>query len=174
MGNRLPQSPPVLPDDPTSESLRDLPTLAAPPALWDEVRRRADRSLRTRRRRVPLALAAGAMLVGVAASLFVALRSQAPALDATTPGEIAVLLERSQRLEASRRGGPSLPPTSTEWLLRARIGGIDASLNDQLLHRAASAPQSRERLLRERIELMESLHYIEQDRQRELVRQALF
>ena len=170
----LPQSPPVLPDDPTSVSLRELPTLTAPPGSWDEVRRRADSSQRARRRRLPLALAAGAVLVGVAATLFLALPSPAPGFEATPPGETAALLERSQRLEASRSTALSLPPTSTEWLLRARIGGIDASLNDELLHQTTSAPESRERLLRERVELMESLHYLEQYRQRELVRQAVF
>lgn len=173
MSDRCPQPSAVLPDQSLHDELRELPNLAAPPAIWDKVRERSDRAMRRRRRRVPLALAASA-LVGAAAILFLAAPWQGPSVDAARTGDIAALLERSQRLEASRGAMPLLPPTNTEWLLHARIGGIDASLNDQLLHEAAFSLKNRERLLRERVDLMESLTHIEEYRQREWRRQAVF
>ena len=173
MGDRCPQPSAVLPDQSLHDELRDLPNLAAPPAIWDKVQERSDRAMRRRRHRVPLALAAS-VLVGVAAVLFLTAPWQGSNADAVRTGDIAALLERSQRLEASRGTMQLLPPTNTEWLLHARIGGIDASLNDQLLHEAASSLKNRERLLRERVDLMESLTHFEEYRQRELLRQAVF
>ena len=125
------------------------------------------------RRRVHLALAACTLLFGALAALLLGVRPESSGVDAVGASEVAVLLERSRRLEA-RRTPPMLPPSGAERLLRARIGGIDASLNDQLLQETASVAERRERLLRERVELMESLMYIERDRQRELVHQAVF
>ena len=173
MSDRCPQPSAVLPDESLRDELRDLPNLAAPPAIWNKVRERSDRALRRHRRRAPLALAASA-LAGVAAILLLALPWQDSSVDAARAGDIAALLERSQRLEAGHRAMRLLPPTDTERLLQARIGGIDASLNDQLLHEAASSLQNRERLLRERVDLMESLMHIEEYRQRELLHQAVF
>ena len=179
------QLPPVRPesaDGPAAEALgdalRELPTIAAPAAIWPDVRARVDQAARqssaTRlRRRMPAALAASVLMLGVAAALLLAARPESGRVNAVHASAVATLLERSQRLEAHRRL-PMLPPSGAERLLRARIGGIDASLNDQLLQETAGVAERRERLLRERVELMESLMYIERDRRRELVHQAVF
>ena len=181
MSDRYPLSPPARPDDSNAaavealrDELRELPNLAAPPAVWTNVIACVDRAARRRRRRLPVALAASALLACTATIAFLASSPQAPSVNAAPASELAALLEHSRRLEEGRRAIPPLPPSGTELVLRARIGGIDASLNDQLLQEATLSFDRRERLLRERVDLMESLMHIERDRHRELVRQAVF
>ena len=117
-----------------------------------------------------MALAASVLL---AASVGLALALRFP-VRASAGDVLPTLLERSQLAEEMRRHAMALPVSSdTERILRARIGGIDASLN-QLLRQESQGTASRDRLLRERVDLMESLVYIERNRREALVRQVLF
>ena len=93
-------------------------------------------------------------------------------IEAAQP-DIATLLERSALVEAQRRAMPAVfAPSGVERVLQVRIGGIDAELNEQLLRGAD--PNVRRALLRERVELMEDLRYVESYRRDELFRQAMF
>ena len=171
-------------------ALRALPELPVPPQIWLRVRQRtaSDNAsantvpARRKRRIVPLALAAGVLLFAAATALLRVPHSASLPRAESEPGyarvaesdiELQALLAQAQRLEAARhRSLAVLVPTDAERLLRARIGGIDASLNNHLLD--ASGSDSRKQLLRQRVQLMESLLHIERNRQREFVRQAAF
>lgn len=153
------------------EALNALPELVAPDRLWDEVRRRIDASpgKRTRHRFVPFAVAASVL---VAAALGLRLGGL-PVDQGTNDTGIAALLDRSRAVEAERRATPIvLAPSGVERVLQARIGGIDALLNEQLLN--GTDPGARQVLLRERVELMEDLRHIEHYRHNELFQQAVF
>ena len=195
MNQQLPPSPPArldahlasLPpaDSPETvalnESLHALPDLQAPESIWPAVRERIDSSRIERRRsgrwQMPAALAAGVML---ALSIGLTLRSPAPPSPSAAL-ELPTLIERSQLAERRRRAVALPASTGTEHILRARIGGIDASLNRMLWQEAAGrtgaagavGTERRNRLLRERVDLLESLRHIEQDRREALYRQAL-
>ena len=160
--------------DELREELRALPTLAAPDGLWENVRSRTDGAPRPRWR-APLALAASALLIATAATLFFAAGEDPPAMRSHA-GEVAALMERSRRLEDRRRAAPALLPSVAEQAIRARIGGIDAALNEQMLRAAGRgvADGQRARLLRERVDMMESLVRIEDHQRRELVHQVMF
>ena len=159
------------------EELQALPELAPPPHLWQAIRARtAAMSERVgagrprRSRFAPLALAAG-VFATAAVAVFVVL---SPGDRGAEEFDMTALLERSRAVEAERRSMmPALfAPSNVERVLRVRIGGIDASFNEQLLRGAD--PQARQALLRERVELMEDLKNLERYRQSELVRQAVF
>ncbi len=156
--------------------LQALPELAPPPHLWQAIRARtaamSDRvgTGRPRKSRfAPLALAAS-VFATAAIAVFVVL---SPGDRGAEEFDLTALLERSRAVEAERRSMPALfAPSNVERVLQVRIGGIDASLNEQLLRGAD--PQARQALLRERVELMEDLKKLERYRQSELVRQAVF
>ena len=180
------------------EALQALPDLPVPPQVWRRIQQRT-RNIGTRadakatmpsnrsskRRVAPLALAASVLLIAAATTLLVLPRSAPARLDAErndTPllaggasnNELEALLAQSRRLEADRNNAVAVVlSTDAERLLRARIGGIDAALNGKLLD-ANVVASSRTQLLRERVELMESLLQIERNGQREFVRQAVF
>ena len=168
--------------DALDAELRALPELDAPADLWQRIRVRTDaadttqrvarRRALTRRWQAPLAVAASVLVV-CALALHVSLR-QPPGPSATVDdGDLEALLERSRLIEARRRSLPVLvAPTGGERVLRARIGDIDVSLNHLLLD--DNNPQARQRLLQQRVDLLESLMHIEQHRQHELVRHAVF
>lgn len=184
LDQRLASLPPA--DSPEAvelnEALRALPDFQAPASIWPAVRRRVDSKRPAAAHwQLPLALAASVMVLGVGLTLL--LRSPSPV--PITVKAVPMLVERSPLAEL-RRGAVALPAsTGTEQVLRARIGGIDASLNRMLWQEAAERPgatvavsaagmEGRSRLLRERAALLESLRHIEQDRREELFRQALF
>ena len=158
------------------EELRALPALAPPPHLWQDIRARtaamSDRvgAGRPRNSRfAPLALAAS-VFATAAIAVFVVL---SPADRGAEKFDMTALLERSRAVEAERRSMPALfAPSNVERVLRVRIGGLDASFNEQLLRGAD--PEARQALLLERIELMEDLKNLERYRHSELVRQAVF
>ena len=158
------------------EELRALPELAPPPHLWQDIRARTtakpDRvgAGRPRKSRfAPLTLAAG-VFATAAIAVFVVLSPGERGAEAI---DMTALLERSRAVEAERRSMPAMfAPSNVERVLRVRIGGIDASFNEQLLRGAD--PEARQALLRERIELMEDLKTLERYRHSELVRQVVF
>ena len=172
--------------------LRALPDVAAPASVWQGVRERVDagasatRSTRPPRsawrRFAPMAVAAS-LVLGALATLMVVATWPPEAQPREVAAAPADLLAYSKRLESWRGVAPvGYPSTAAERVLRARIGGIDASLNQRLLGdeliqvpaAATSADNERQRLLRERVELLESLMHIERYRQRELVHEAVF
>ena len=181
------------------EALQALPDLPVPPQVWRRIQQRTrnagtsadakatmpNRNRNSKRRVAPLALAASVLLIATATTLLVLPRSAPARLDAErndTPllaggapnNELEALLAQSRRLEADRNNAVAVVlSTDAERLLRARIGGIDAALNGKLLD-ANVVASSRTQLLRERVELMESLLQIERNGQREFVRQAVF
>ena len=152
--------------------LRKLPELEAPAHIWDDVQARSLPAAAPHRRRRLVSIALAASVFAVAATaVFMA---HAPDRE-TADVDIAALFERSRAAEAARRATPVVfasGPSDVERVLRVRIGGLDASLNDQLLRGAN--PDSRQALLRERVELMENLTTIERYRHSELVRQAVY
>jgi len=171
--------------------LRALPELQAPPRLFERVRERLDEdggepapARAKHRRAIPLAVAASVVVLAVA-GLFTWRANVGPAevlvvqtdrADSETPvaAKIEALMERSRALEERRRASLVFDaPTAPEQLLRARIGGIDAALNDQLLKDNVELAE-RESLLRDRVELMNTLANIEGHRQRAYVQQVAF
>ena len=158
------------PSESVAEALRGLPDLATPERVWANVRERLDAPARPASRRlVPWAAAASA-LVAVAAGILVA---RWPTTSEPGEADIAALFERSRLVEAERRATPVvLAPSGVERLLQVRIGGIDALLNEQLLH--GPEPTARQALLEERVELLEDLRHIERYRQGELYRLAAY
>lgn len=185
LDERLASLPPA--DSPEAvvlnESLRALPDLHAPERIWPAVRKRIDFGRSEHRSamrwQMPAALAAGVMLV-LSIGLTLVLRSPAPPPPSAAL-ELPTLIQRSQLAELRRRAVALPASTGTEQILRARIGGIDASLNRMLWQEAAGrtgaaaaiGTERRNRLLRERVDLLESLRHIEQDRREALYRQAL-
>ena len=87
---------------------------------------------------------------------------------------IEALMERSRLAEKRRREVLAFySPSGPEGLLREHIGGIDATLNEQMFT-GEIEPQTRQALLRDRVELMANLTDIERYRQHEFVRQVSF
>jgi hypothetical protein len=152
--------------------LRGLPELSPPPRVWQRISARAGAPLHPKRRRhAPLALAAS-LFAATAATVFflVAPRPESPA---APEADLAALLAESRAIEARRRQVPFvLAPSDVERVLQVHIGGIDASLNQQL--REGADAEARQALLKERIELMESLEQVESYRQREFFHQVVF
>ena len=116
----------------------------------------------------PVSLAASVLIGAAALWLAVGVEPDRNMVDA----DIAALLERSRTVEAARRAGPALLPSNVEQVILARIGGVDARLNDQLVRNVD--PGERHALMRERVALMEGLHDIERYRVNELVHLATF
>ena len=168
-----PPSPEEESDQPPAQlaaALQALPPLSAPPQIWQRVllATAARRVRATRRRRAALALAAS-LVLALGAVLLHGWRDDgtpvAPAPD------VATLMAQSPRPEANRYAPPWLPADGPAHLVRARIGGLDAVLNQQLLQGEESDRAVR---LRERAALMESLLHLEQHRQRAFVQQAVY
>lgn len=158
------------PSDHVADALRGLPELATPERVWANVRDRLDAPARSVRRPLVRWAVAASALVAVAAGVLVA---RWPTSEPGGDADIAALFERSRLVEAERRATPVvLAPSGVERVLQVRIGGIDALLNEQLLH--GTAPTARQALLEERVELLEDLRHIERYRQGELYRLAAF
>lgn len=166
--------------------LRALPELEAPGTLWRSVEKRLDRSGRPQRRFFRPAFAAGAAAAALAAVVLLTGRDPAPAphgvpdAPATEP-LVAELMERSRLAETRRRTLPiidakRLPAVQgmeARRLLAERIAAVDASLN-RLATNGPAEPMERERLWRERVELMDTLVRAEQVQREELIRRAVY
>ena len=174
--------------------LRALPELEAPGELWENVRERLDGEAgspipRTRYSQAPMALAASLAIVAVAV-VFVSLHLSSGDNESAV-GEVAsanvstheppeyadiieTLMEQSRQAEERRRAVLAFYwPSAPERTLREQIGGIDAALNEQMFT-GKIEPESREALLRDRVNLMADLTDIERYRQHEFVRQVSF
>lgn len=178
--------------------LRALPELEAPAGLWQHIQTRMDedgtaRTASPRRwsRQAPMAAAAGIALVAIATvvAFHFAPRDNAPVGKSEIAGDDAIrpvaepfdhtasierLMEQSRLAEQRRRAVLAFySPSAPERLLRAHIGGIDAALNEQIFA-GEIEPQSREALLRNRVDLMADLTDIERYRQHEFVQRVSF
>ena len=148
--------------------LQALPPLPAPADVWQRVVQAAAARRVQRRRQVALALAAGVAVVLAAGALVYQPDAAPPSARAP---EIAALPVPAQRPAANRHAMLQLPAAAgAEHLVRARIGGLDATLNRRLLEGEVA---SRPALLRQRAALMESLAHLEQHRQQAIV-QAVY
>ena len=189
-------SPTALQVDALGNELRALPELKAPNGLWERVRDRLDDAGAPRPqgrwvRQASMAFAAGVAVIAAAAILVsVDLSSgdiepvgNTGIADNRTPpvsgsldhlASIEALMEQSRLAEERRRAVLSFySPSGPEQVLRAHIGGIDAALNEQMFA-GAIEPESREALLRDRVDLIADLTDIERYRQHEFVRQVSF
>ena len=167
--------------------LRALPELEAPGTLWRSVESRLDEMGRPRRRFFRPAFAAAATVAALAAAVLLTERNSEPAphpvADAAGPEAlVAELMQRSRLAETRRRTLPMIgePPqvasvggTEARRLLAARIAAVDASLN-RLATAGPADPAERERLWRERAELMDTLMRAEQVQREEYFRRAVF
>lgn len=198
--------------------LRNLPELEAPGELWERIRGRLDEVAEVgaaddeggarspspwrRHRQMPMAAAASAALVALAAVLVTVNLSTDPVVGSEGPDTarhdagrvhpiadiepqpetapsfdqaiIDALLKQSRQAEQRRRAVLAFySPSAPERLIRAHIGGIDAALNEQMFA-GEIEPKSREALLRDRVDLMADLTDIERFRQHEFVRQVSF
>ena len=149
--------------------LRGLPELSPPRRVWQRVEARATTPLRPRYARLAVAASLFAATAAVVLGVVQPRRETAPAAEP----DLAALLAESRAIEARRRQTPVLfAPSDVERILQVHIGGIDASLNQHFLEGAGA--QARQALLKERIELMESLEQVESYRQREFFHQVVF
>lgn len=195
MNNRQRPRPSARPDGRAEPTARDIETLgeelralgefATPAGIYDRIRQRLDtepvpESRRSRRMTTPIAMAASVAALAVA-TVFVWRSTEQPddppvvrmGWDEEQVGALADLMERARLAEERRPLVVLNSPTGPERLLRARIGGIDAALNDQLLNDRVELPE-RQALLRDRVELMNTLADIERYRHHEFVRQVAF
>ena len=193
MNNRQRPRPPARPDGRAEPTARDIEMLGdelqalaefeAPAGTYDRIRQRLDTEEVPRgspRMATPIAMAASVVALAVAAG-FVWRSSEQPVdppvaqpgWDEEQAAALADLMERSRLAEERRPRVVLDSPTGPERLLRARIGGIDAALNEQLLDDRIELPE-REALLRDRVELMNTLADIERYRHHEFVRQVAF
>ncbi|MYD98841.1 MAG: hypothetical protein F4X98_15840 [Gammaproteobacteria bacterium] len=167
------------------DELRALADLEAPAGTYDRIRQRLDtepvpESRGSRRMTTPIAMAASVAALAVA-TVFVWRSSEQPDNSLVAQSgwneehlaALADLMERSRLAEERRPLIVVDSPTGPERLLRARIGGIDAALNEQLLEDRVELLE-REALLRNRVELMNTLADIERYRHHEFVRQVAF
>lgn len=168
------------------DELRALADFEAPVGAYERIRQRLGTeavpgSRGSRRGATPIALAAGVAILAVAA-VFVWRSTGQPDDsrgvqtgwdEAQQAAALADLMARSRLAEERRPLVLLDSPTGPERLLRARIGGIDAALNDQLLDDPVELPV-RQALLRDRVELMNTLADIERYRHHEFVRQVAF
>ena len=169
--------------------LRALPELEAPGTVWRTIEKRLDSVHRPQRWHAGYGLAAGAAAAALIAAILLIDRNPAPAPQrvagaAAPEALVAELMERSRLAESRRRALPAmLPEIEDVWvapvpgiearrLLAARIAAVDASLN-----RLAAAPPAdaaeRERLWRERAELMDTLMRAEQVQREDYFRRAV-
>ena len=195
MNNRQRPRPSARPDGRAEPTARDIETLGdelralgdfeAPAVIYDRIRQRLDTepvpaSRGSRRVATPIAMAASVAALAVA-MVFVWRGSEQPDDPLVRqPGwseehlaALVDLMERSRLAEERRPLVMLDSPTGPERLLRARIGGIDAALNDQLLNDRVELPE-RQALLRDRVELMNTLADIERYRHHEFVHQVAF
>ena len=161
-----PEAEAALPPE-LAAQLQALPPLPAPADTWHRVVQAAATRRVRRRRQTALALAAGVAVVLAAGALVYQPDAVPPG---TRPAEVAALPVPAQRPAASRPAVLRLPAAGAEHLVRARIGGLDATLNRRLLEGEVA---SRPALLRQRAALMESLAHLEQHRQQAIV-QAVY
>lgn len=166
--------------------LRALPELEAPREVWRVVEERLGAAERER----PYlwrALAATVAAASLTAVVLLYGRDWGPAPHEAAPAavpadgvSVAAFMERSRLAETRRRGLPvvrggtmsPLPGVEARRLLAARIASVDASLN-RLAGTAADDPGARERLWRERAELMDTLARAEQVQREALIRYAV-
>ncbi|MXY55382.1 MAG: hypothetical protein F4029_13595 [Gammaproteobacteria bacterium] len=180
-----------------ASELRALPELEPPGELWERIQGRLDEERATRSSwpwrwsgQTPVAAAASVAMIAVAAVLVLIHLSNGSNGDAEPAGDeglaqqvnapldhhalIAALMEQSRQAEQRRRAVLAFySPSAPEQVLRAHIGGIDAALNEQMFA-GEIAPEFREALLRDRVDLMADLTDIERFRQHEFVRQVSF
>ena len=190
-------------DDPRVEAvqreLRELPALHPPAEVWSRIESNLDSrgsssraSPATSARFARLALAASVAMVTTMAVFFAFDDSigedgfdvpNTPWVSNGVPSaEIAHLLERSRNAETLRRSYPTGarlvadqagPDAYAPRILRTRIADVDATLNRMAMNEGLTA-EERERLLRRRVELMESLVRIEQERLKASLRQVTY
>ena len=195
MNNRQRPRPLARPDgraEPTArdieaigDELRALADFEAPAGTYDRIRQRLDTeavpaSRGWPRRATPIAVAASVAALALAA-VFAWWSTEQPDDPLVTQSgwneehlaALADLMERSRLAEERRPLVVLDSPTGPERLLRARIGDIDAALNEQLLDDRVELPV-RQALLRDRVELMNTLADIERYRHHEFVRQVAF
>ena len=179
--------------------LRDLPALNPPADVWARIQTELDAADDTKKSRsaVPakyarLALAASVAMVTTMGVFFTFNSSvdedgldlpRSPFVVNEVPSaEIAHLLERSRNAERRRRSVPTgvrlvadraLPDAYAPRILRTRIADVDATMN-RLAMSGALTLEERERLLRRRVELMESLVRIEQERLKASLQQVTY
>ena len=197
MSERRPQTPARRNDadiDALGRELNALPQLEPPPDLWRRLRGRLDEDAKTPQRRIArTALAAGVGAVAVSAAVvFLGLSGtdtvpgsdasvarhvepQEPSPDDAYLAAVEALLEQSRRAERHRRAVLAFySPTATpERILRHRIGGIDAALNEQLFVGEVDRG-SRQALLRDRVALMADLTDIERYRQHQFIQRVSY
>ena len=165
--------------------LRALPELEAPATIWQAIEKRLDAAGRPERPFPKRALAAGAAAAALTAVVILFDRNPAPAphqvAGAVAPEAlVAELMERSRLAETRRRTLPvmegarvaSVQGMEARRLLSARIASVDASLN-RLDTVGPADPVERERLWRERVELMDTLMRAEQVQREEFIRLAV-
>ena len=177
--------------DAIQRELRELPALRPPAAVWSRVAAEVGSTPPSTAQASParfarLALAASVAMVTTMAVFFAfdgslegegAQTANSPWVANGVPSaEIAHLLERSRNAETIRRSFPpnaqlvadqSVPDAYAPRILRGRIADVDATMNRLAVTDGMSAgefAEQRERLLRRRVELMESLVEIEQER----------
>ncbi len=190
-------------DDPRVEAvqreLRKLPALHPPAQVWSRIEANLDSrdgsskaSPATPARFARLALAASVAMVTTMAVFFAFDDSidengfgvpNTPWVSNGVPSaEIAHLLERSRNAETLRRSFPTGarlvadragPDAYAPRILRTRIADVDATLNRLAMGEGLTA-EERERLLRRRVELMESLVQIEQERLKASLRRVTY
>lgn len=176
---------PTAPDiEALGDELRALADFEAPAGIYDRIRQRLDTEpvpeSRGSRRMTPIAMAVSVAALAVA-TVFVWRSSDQPddslvAQSGWNEEHVAALADLMERSRLAEERRPLIvvdSPTGPERLLRARIGGIDAALNEQLLEDRVELPE-REALLRNRVELMNTLADIERYRHHEFVRQVAF
>lgn len=178
--------------------LRDLPALHPPAEVWSRIEANLDEKAPSKSspaspaRFARLALAASVAMVTTMAVFFAFDDSidedgfdvpNTPWISNGLPSaEIAHLLERSRNAENLRRSFPTgarlvadqaVPDAYAPRILRTRIADVDATLNRLAMSEGLTA-EERERLLRRRVELMESLVRIEQERLNASLRQVTY
>lgn len=145
-----------------------LPDLEPPASVWQAVLAASDEDRRRWYEKRPLALAAS-VFVAAALSMFVIDPFGSQAGSAQTSS----LMQQSQLLEGRLQTMPVSVYEGTGTVLRHRIGDVDRSLN-RLYADRADDPLERERLLRQRIELLESLLEVERRSQNRMLRKVVF
>ena len=170
--------------------LRALPELEAPGTVWQSIEKRLGEADRPQRRFYRPAFAAGAAAAALAAVILVTDRHPAPLTNqpagVQSPEQlVAELMERSRLAETRRRTMPliedarlagereAMQGLEARRLLAARIAAVDASLN-RLAGNGLVDPVERERLWRERAELMDTLMRAEQVQREAFIRRAVY
>lgn len=176
--------------------LKALPELEAPPEVWRMIEKRLHREHHSHRSIPWRALAAGVFVAALAVTALQIDRGSAPAQQQVTgtaashpavadavlsEPAVAAWMERSRLAESRRRTLPGMPGVQladgqgleARRLLAARIASVDESLN-RLVTVEPVDLAARERLWRERAELMDTLVRAEQIQREDLIRRAVY